>query len=123
MNSRLLSPFLAVSLLSGSAQAMPPLGRNATGAVRAVDRAAQTLAIQSPADPQPRLYRWNESTRFTAGGSVITTAAIPRGATVAFTYHLPLIGGPFVSKVTMLHPLPARPKRAAPPPSSHARRP
>ena len=106
-----------------AAHALPPHGRQATGAVRDVDRAAQTLAIQSAADPQPRIYRWNESTRFTAAGSAITTAAIPRGATVAFTYHTPLIGGPFVTSVAMLHPLPARPKRPAQTPSTHARRP
>ena len=112
MKASLNSLVIAVTLLCDSAQAMPPLGRQATGAVRDVDRAAQTLAIQTSADPQPRTYRWNARTRFAAGGSGVTPAVIPRGATVAFTYHTPLIGGPFVTRVTLLHPLP-----------SHARRP
>ena len=123
MKASLNSLVVAVTLLSGSAQARPPLGQQATGAVRDVGRAAQTLAIQTSGDPQPRLYRWNERTRFTAGASVITVAVIPRGATVAFTYHTPFIGGPFVTRVTLLHPLPASPKRHAQSPPGHARHP
>lgn len=105
------------------AQALPPSGRQATGAVREIDRTARTLTISSPGDPQPRVFRWDESTRFVAGGSFTTPATVPRGATVAFTYRTPLIGEPFVTKVTLLHPLPTRGKTPPQLPSGHARRP
>lgn len=114
---------LAVILTSAPAQAMPPLGRHATGAVRDVDRVAQTLTIASSADPQPRVFRWNERTRFVAGTSFITSAAVPRGATVSYIYRTPFIGEPFVTKVTVLHPLPTRGKAIVQPLSSHVRRP
>ena len=116
---------LSLGLLAcvSAAQAMPPLGRHATGAVREVDRAAQTLTIAGSTDPQPRIFRWNARTRFVAGGGFTTAAAVPRGATVAYIYHTPFIGEPFVTKVTVLHPLPARGKAPAQLLSSHARRP
>jgi hypothetical protein len=114
---------LAVWMMPASAQAMPPLGRHATGAVRDVNRAAQTLTIAGPTDPQPRVFRWNERTLFVAGGSFTTVAAVPRGATVTYIYHTPFIGDPFVTKVTVLHPLPSRGKAPAQLSSSHARRP
>lgn len=114
---------LVVLLATTPAQAMPPLGRYATGAVREVDRSAQTLTIASSTDPQPRAFRWNERTRFIAGGDFTTAAAVPRGATVAYIYHTPFIGEPFVTKVTVLHPLPTHGKATAQLLSSHARRP
>lgn len=105
------------------ARAMPPLGRQATGAVRDVNRPTQTLTIAASTDPQPRVYRWDERTRFVADGSFTTPAAIPRGATVAFTYHTPFIGEPFVTRVNVLHPLPGRSKASTSPLPRHARRP
>lgn len=121
--SALVALALALVLTSAQGQAMPPLGRHATGAVRDVDRAAQTLTIASSAASQPRVFRWNDRTRFVAGTSFITSAAVPRGATVAYIYRTPLIGEPFVTKVTLLHPLLTRGNAIVQPLSSHARRP
>ena len=116
MNPRLfLTHVISASLVVGvcDAQAMPPSGRQATGAVREVDRTTRALTISSPGNPQPRVFRWDERTRFVAGGSAITAATVPRGATVAYIDHTPFIGEPFVTKVTVLHPLPMRGKTPA----------
>jgi hypothetical protein len=114
---------LVAWMMSASAQAMPPTGRHATGAVREINRAAQTLTITNAAEPQPQVFRWVKRTRFIAGGSFTTAAAVPRGATVAYIYHTPLIGDPFVTKVTVLHPSPAPGRSPAQRLSSHASRP
>lgn len=114
---------LAAWMMSASAQAMPPTGRHATGAVREINRAAQTLTIANAAEPQPRVFRWVKRTRFIAGGSFTTAAAVPRGATVAYIYHTPFFGEPFVTRVTVLHPSPAPGKSPAQRLTSHASRP
>lgn len=125
--AKLCSPVAALALaawmMSAPAEAMPPTGRHATGAVREVNRAVQTLTIANAGEPQPRVFRWVKRTRFIAGGSFTTAAAVPRGATVAYIYHTPFFGEPFVTRVTVLHPSPAPGKSPAQRLTSHARRP
>lgn len=84
------------------AAARPHPGRHITGIVQNTNVQMREAEILQTNTGVPLSFVWNNRTKFVANMQVVNAAILKRGAKVEVSYHQPLFGRPYVSKVTLL---------------------
>lgn len=84
------------------AVARPHPGRHIIGIVQNTNVQRREAEMLQTDTGVPLSFVWNNRTTFVANMQVADAAILKRGAKVEVSYHQPLFGRPYVSKVTLL---------------------
>ena len=71
------------------------------GIVQMINRKALVLRIQPTGQPEPLRMVWNSRTSFMEGMRIVTAAELREGSLVTVSYHNPLFGKRFASKIVI----------------------
>lgn len=96
---------LALAILASiptSATAMPRTGHRITGIVQKTNWQGRESEILRTDARGPLIFVWMDRTTFVANRQGVNAAILKPGAKVEVTYHHPLFGRPYVTRVTLL---------------------
>lgn len=110
MKALCITVLLGIGFIADAA-AIPPTGRRRTGTIEHVDSSTRQLTFRANREERPRVFIWNKRTRFVRNVNFVEPSALHAGARADVTYHSPFFGEPFVSRVVLLEPAPARRSR------------
>ena len=105
MNPRItLIVFALAAGVISTAHAMPPLARQATGTVEAVDLTQRRIVVHSESVAKPLTLAFDRRTAIWRDLQAATPDALARGQTVQVTYRLPFFGPDYASRIVLLTP-------------------
>ena len=94
--------FAVVVSIPTPAAAMPRTGRRITGIVQKTNWQGRESEILRTDARGPLIFVWIAPTAFVANRQWVNAAILKPGARVEVTYHHPLFGRPYVTRVTLL---------------------
>lgn len=100
---RRLGAILCLLLVATSTQvfARPHPALVQQGIIQMIDREALVLRIQPTGQSEPLSMVWNSRTSFMEGKRIVTAAELKKGSRVTVSYHNPLFGKRYASKIVI----------------------
>lgn len=94
--------FIILANTATPAAARTPRGRTITGTIQKVDAQAQEVEMLRYDTGTLISFVWIARTTFAAKGRMTDAAILKKGAHVEVSYHEPVFGKPFVTRVALL---------------------